>query len=320
MTGANPWDPEIYLAEAADAENTAVNQMVLGAMRAATPWHEMAPTDLRDLLTGGEGPLGSPVYSDAAQVRTIPGPAGDIELRMFVPPSPAGVYLHIHGGGWVIGSADGQDATLESIADTTRLAVVSVDYRLAPEHPYPAAPDDCEAVALWLVKNAKQEFGSDRLFIGGESAGGHLAAVTMLRMRDRHGYTGFAGANLVFGVFDLALTPSAANWGDEPLIINTPVMKWFIGHFGVEGKTRDPDVSPLHADLSGLPPALFTIGTQDPLRDDSLFMYARWIGAGSPAELAVYPGGAHGFTAFPTAMGAAARSRSEAFLKRHIGG
>lgn len=318
MVGTTPWDPETYRVSSADAENTGVNQMIVEAMGAGTPWHEMAPADLRDLLAGGGSPLGSPVYSDAAQTRTIPGPAGDITLRMFLPASPKGVYFHIHGGGWVIGSADGQDAPLESIAQNAGLAVVSVEYRLAPEHPYPAGPDDCEAAALWLINNAKQEFGTDRLFIGGESAGGHLAAVTVLRMRDRHDYTGFAGANLVFGVFDLGMTPSAANWGDKPLIINTPVMEWFIGHFGVDGKTRDPDVSPLHADLSGLPPALFTVGTQDPLRDDSLFMYARWIGAGNSAELAVYPGGAHGFTAFPTAMGAAARSRCEAFLKQHI--
>ncbi|MEQ1890865.1 MAG: alpha/beta hydrolase, partial [Alphaproteobacteria bacterium] len=193
--------------------------------------------------------------------------------------------------------------------------VVSVEYRLAPEHPFPAGPDDCEAAAVWLLANAKREFGADRIFIGGESAGGHLAALTVLRMRDRHKYTGFAGANLVFGVFDLGLTPSAANWGGEPLIINTPVMRWFIDHFGVSDKARSPEVSPLYADTSNLPPALFTVGTRDPLRDDSLFMYARWIAGGNRAELAVYPGGAHGFTAFPTQMGAAARARCEAFLR-----
>lgn len=315
----SPPTPDLFKDAAQDRENLAINQMILDAMNAATPWHEMEPQALRDFLASGGSPLGTPVYSDQAINRTIPGPDGDIPIRVFQPQAPRGVYLHIHGGGWVIGRADGQDPTLEGIANATNMAVVSVDYRLAPEHPYPAAPDDCEAAAVWLVKQAKAEFGTDHLTIGGESAGGHLAALTLLRMRDKHRYRGFKAANLVFGVYDLNLTPSAANWGDAPLIINTPVMRWFIDHFGVSEHARDPDISPLYAELSGLPPALFTIGTQDPLRDDSLFMYMRWIAAGNQAELAVYPGCAHGFTAFPTALGATARQRCATFLAEHLG-
>jgi len=91
-----------------------------------------------------------------------------------------------------------QDPMLERIADNTGQAVVAVEYRLAPEHPYPAGPDDCEAAAAWLVQNGKREFGTEALTIGGESAGGHLTAVTILRMRDRHGYTGFGGSNVVY--------------------------------------------------------------------------------------------------------------------------
>jgi acetyl esterase/lipase len=102
-----------------------------------------------------------------------------------------GVYLHLHGSGWVLGGADMQDPMLERIADNTGQAVVAVEYRLAPEHLYPAGPNDCEAAA-WLVQNGKKEFGTDALTIGGESAGGHLTAVTILRMRDRHGYTAAA--------------------------------------------------------------------------------------------------------------------------------
>jgi acetyl esterase/lipase len=315
MHHKNPWDPATYGGAAKDSENLAINQMIIGAMRAGKPWHEMAAQELRDFLASGNSPMGTPIYSENAKNRVIPGPAGPLTLRIFAPAKVDGIYLHIHGGGWVIGRSDGQDILLENIATNCNLAVVSVEYRLAPEHPYPAGPDDCEAAAMWLVQNAKREFGSDKIFIGGESAGGHLSAVTILRMRDKHKYSGFAGANLVFGVFDLGMTPSAANWGDEPLIINTPVMRWFINHFGVTDKARSPEISPLYADLTGLPPALFTIGTQDPLRDDSLFMYARWIAGGNRAELAVYPGGAHGFTAFPTQMGAAARARCETFLK-----
>lgn len=310
-----PWDPKTYIDATPDAENAAVNAMILGAMQAGKPWHEMGAQELRDFLASGNSPMGAPVFSGRAVNRTIAGPSGPLTLRTFTPEKIDGVYLHIHGGGWVIGRADGQDPLLESISNNCNLAVVSVEYRLAPEHPFPAGPDDCEAAALWLLANAKREFGSERIFIGGESAGGHLSALTIMRMRDKHKFTGFAGANLVFGVFDLGMSPSAANWGDEPLIINTPVMRWFINHFGVTGKARSPEISPLYADASNLPPALFTIGTRDPLRDDSLFMYARWIAGGNKAELAVYPGGAHGFTAFPTQMGAAARARCEAFLR-----
>src|SRR5260370_23299955 len=119
---------------------------------------------------------------------------------------PRGVYLHLHGGGWVLGGADMQDPMLERIADNTGQIVVGVEYRLAPEDPYPAGPDDCEAAAAWLVQNAKKEFGTDALTIGGESAGGHLTAVTIVRMRGRHGYNGFRGANIVYGGFGLCLT------------------------------------------------------------------------------------------------------------------
>ena len=315
MQNHNPWNPDTYKDATPDAENAGVNQMIIGAMRAGKPWNAMAAQELRDFLASGNSPLGTPVYSEKATSRTIPGPAGPLTLRTFIPEKIDGVYLHIHGGGWVIGRADGQDALLENISRNCNLAVLSVEYRLAPEHPFPAGPVDCEAAAVWLTNNAKKEFGTERIFIGGESAGGHLSALTVLRMRDRHKFTSFAGANLVFGVFDLGLTPSAASWGDEPLVINTPVMQWFINHFGVTDMARSPEVSPLYAELGNMPPALFTIGTRDPLRDDSLFMYMRWIAGGNKAELAVYPGGAHGFTAFPTQMGAASRARCEAFLR-----
>jgi acetyl esterase/lipase len=193
--------------------------------------------------------------------------------------------------------------------------VVSVDYRLAPEHPFPAGPDDCEAAALWLAGRAAAEFGTTRLWIGGESAGAHLALVTLLRLRDRHGLRPFAGANLAYGAYDLSMTPSQRRWGERNLVLSTPILGWFYDFFvpGPE-RRRDPDVSPLYADLAGLPPALLTVGTLDPLLDDTLFLHARWIAAGGGAELAVWPGGIHGFDAFPTRLSRAARERMDAFL------
>jgi acetyl esterase/lipase len=224
-----------------------------------------------------------------------------------------GVYLHLHGGGWVLGGAHHQDGQLEALAKGAQVAVVSLEYRLAPEHPYPAGPDDCEAAALWLVERAHAEWGSTRLLIGGPSAGAHLAVVTLLRLRDKHQFRGFSRANLVFGAYDLALTPSARR-ADNTLVLSRRVLEWHLNQFGVRGKERDPDVSPLWADLHDLPSALFTIGTLDPLLDDSLFMHARWIAAGNQAELAIYPGGVHGFSGFATALARRANRRMIEFL------
>jgi len=232
-----------------------------------------------------------------------------------VPDAVRGVYLHLHGGGWTLGAANQSDLRNWALARHCGLAVVSVDYRLAPEHPYPAGPDDCEAAALWLAQSAPAEFGTTRLWIGGESAGAHLAVVTMLRLRDRHGLRPFAGANLVYGCYDLSMTPSQRRWGERNLVLSTPILGWFYDFFVPDpARRRDPDVSPLYADLTGMPPALFTVGTLDPLLDDSLFLHARWIAVGGRAELAVWPGGVHGFDAFPTKLSRAARDRIDAFL------
>jgi acetyl esterase len=191
---------------------------------------------------------------------------------------------------------------------------------LAPEHPYPAGPDDCESAAAWLVRNAESEFGSGILTIGGESAGGHLAAVTVLRMRDRYGYAGFRGANFVYGVFDLSMTPSQLAFGNQRLVLRTIDMQQFYNAFlPTITNRRVPDISPLYGNLKGLCPALFSVGTSDALLDDTLFMHGRWVAAANETELAIYPGGAHGFTLFPNRLADEAGARSEAFLRKVVG-
>ena len=255
------------------------------------------------------------LFWDEAKVRTIPGRDGDITIRIIEPEAESrGVYLHIHGGGWVLGRAHHSDVRNKHISSTHGLTTVSVDYRLAPEHPYPAGPDDCEDAAAWVVENASAEFGSDRILIGGESAGGHLAAVTALRMRDNHGYTGFFGANLVYGVYDLRLSPSSRNWGEENLMLNTPIMEWFTDHFVSRDLRDDHDVSPVVARLHDMPPAIFTVGTMDPLLDDTMFMHGRWIAAGNSAELSIAPGGLHGFNAMPIEIARQANERIDSFI------
>ncbi|MET0745102.1 MAG: alpha/beta hydrolase [Microvirga sp.] len=273
---------------------------------------------VRERRAQGLGPFPPMTLSRRAVRDTIKGPAGPVPVRIIAPERPDGVYLHIHGGGWTWGTADEQDPWLDRLADRCNLAVVSVEYRLAPEDPYPAGPDDCEAAALWLVRHAKERFGTDRLFIGGESAGAHLSAVTLLRLRDRHGLSPFAGANLFAGCFDLSLTPSARLWGDERLILNTQDVRNFADNFcGPDLDRRIPDVSPLHASLHGLPPALFSVGTRDLLLDDTLFMASRWAAAGNGTALAIWPGGCHVFIRFESALSEQALSRIDAFVQAH---
>jgi acetyl esterase/lipase len=317
----NPLRPALFRPDAIADETAKLNDKLVDLMTGLPEWWNVGAEQTREARRQGRGPFPVAIKSPRARTIIINGRDGnEIPLRIIAPDQVRGVYLHIHGGGWVLGSADQQDTMLEHIADNTGLAAVSVEYRLAPEHPYPAGPDDCESAAAWLVRNAKAEFGSEVLTVGGESAGGHLSAVTMLRMRDRYGYTGFRGANLMYGAFDLSMTPSQAAFGNRRLVLRTIDIRQFSNAFlPTIADRRVPDISPLYADLKGLCRALFSVGTQDALLDDTLFMHARWVAAGNEAELAIYPGGAHGFTLFPNRLADEAGARSEAFLRKVLG-
>jgi acetyl esterase/lipase len=309
------------LDEAAVAEARAFNEELGRLMAGQKSVQSMPPEVTRRLRREGRGLFPGPVFLPQARELTIPGRGGEIRLRILAPEGEAtGVYLHIHGGGWVLGGCDEQDPRLWSLVEALGLCAVSVEYRLAPEHPYPAAPDDCEDAALWLIERGLEELGApDLLTIGGESAGAHLSVTTLLRLRDRHGITGaFRAANLVYGVFDLSMTPSQRNCSESELVLPPPVLQWFGRCFAGDrdlGARRDPDISPLYAELHDLPPALFSVGDQDPLLDDSLFMAARWQAAGNEAELQVWPEAIHGFTAFPLALSHAALEAQYEFLR-----
>ena len=234
---------------------------------------------------GEHRPQSLPV-SELAEDRVVAG----VPVRVVTPPDVRGVYLHVHGGGFVYGSSRLQDDRLERLARACRVAVVSVEYRLAPAHPHPAGADDCETGALWLVERAERELGSGRLCVGGESAGANLAVVTLLRLRDRHGFTGFHAAALVKGVYDLSLSRMAAT-GDADL--SRAALEPLVLQYAAGRDRADPDLSPLNADLHGLPPALFAVGALDPLLDDSRALSERWVAAGNRGELAVVPGAGH---------------------------
>jgi acetyl esterase/lipase len=305
--------PDQFKPQAVSDETRAINAALARQLAFAAPPADMATA--RASFARGDGPIPATPKSPRAETIAINDQNGrEISLRVVAPPAPKGVFLHIHGGGWWAGTADMRDNDLERIAETAGLACVSVDYRLAPEYPYPAAPDDCESAALWLIAHAKERFGSTRLIIGGESAGAHLAVVTLLRLRDAGHAEAFCGASLIFGVYDLTLTPSARR-AEETLVTNRRRIEAAVTAFLAEdADRRHPDISPLYADLTSLPPALFTVGTLDPLLDDSLFLWARWIAAGNAGQLAVYPGGVHGFTTFPGKLAADAKEKIDRFM------
>ena len=157
------------------------NAQIAKAMAALPEWWVIGPPAFRKNQREGAGVFPPVIFSERATTRTIESEAGPLRLREFLPSTgkPRGVYLHLHGGGWVIGGADMQDSMLLTLADHAQVAVLSVHYRLAPEHRYPAAPDDCETAALWLLDHCAAIYGAEQLIIGGESAGSHLSAVTL---------------------------------------------------------------------------------------------------------------------------------------------
>ena len=252
-------------------------------------------------------PLGGPLAGSTW--REIPGG----RLRESLPQgTPRGTYLHIHGGGWTFGAPDQHDDDCQRIARATGARVLSVSYRLAPEHRWPAQAEDCLAAARHALA-----VSDGPVVIGGESAGAHLAAVTACALR---GAPGLAGCVFQYGMFDLSGTPSVRNWGETYLVLSTPVIRWFVENLtGGEG-LEDPERSPLYADLSGLVPALFQCGTADPLLDDTLFMAARWAAAGNPVEQAIAPGGVHAFDQFDLAIAGEARARRDAFIAARLAG
>jgi len=314
-------DPDILL-----AQTRAFNAELERRLATLPPVYAVPVEETRRARREGRGVFPAPVYVPEAREVEIEGPAGPISLRVIAPEqASAGTFLHLHGGGWTLGESDGQDVRLQRLARDTGLTVVSVNYRLAPEDPYPAGPDDCETAALWLLgAEGQAELGAPGpRAIGGDSAGGQLAAVTLLRLRDRHGITGaFDAAVFQYGCFDLSMTPSQRLWGERNLVLSGPIMAWFSDQF-VPGRDReqrrDPDISPLFAELSDMPPAIFTCGTEDPLLDDTLFMEARWRRAGHATELRIWDEAPHGFVSFPMSVAEAALAAEHDFLNRTLG-
>ena len=268
--------------------------------------HELPPEVAREAVTGLTAQLGGPP-EDVAEVRdlAIPGPAGTIPARVYVPSgaTPLPVLVYYHGGGFVVGSIDGWDPIMRSLANASGCAVVSVDYRLAPEHKFPAAIDDAYAALEWVAREAGS-FGGDpaRLAVGGDSAGGNLAAVVSILARDRSGPK-IALQLLVYPLTDQDFSrASYAKYGENHFL-SLDMLRWFSAHYTTPETADDWRIKPLNAaSLRDLPPAHIIVAECDPLHDEGEAYAERLRAEGNAVTFVRYPGMIHGFFTFPAAL------------------
>lgn len=301
------------------ADDVVAANAAMGAVVRAMGWPPRSVREFREQARerlAEASPGGVLSRSPLAREITVPAPGGPMAARVFDAPEPTGLYLHIHGGGWTVGAADEQDSYLEELLHATGQTVVSLDYPRAPERHFPGLLDDCEAAARHLLDHAGRDFGVTAATIGGESSGANLALAVVLRLRDRPAAAAVRAMNLCYGVYDLTLTPSARGWDDaRGGVLTAARMRWYAEQYVPDlADRRDPEASPLYARLAGLPPALLTVGTEDPLLDDTLFLYARLLAARSSARLQVVPGAGHSFTMMPLSVTGPANAAAHRFL------
>jgi acetyl esterase len=244
-----------------------------------------------------------PPALESTKPLSIPAPHGAIPARIYIPKTLrknnglAPCLVFFHGGGWVIGDLDTHDVVCQKLAHEGELIVISIDYRLAPEHKFPAAADDAITATKWVADNAKQ-LGVDagQLLVGGDSAGGNLAAVVALDARDGDGPK-LAGQVLVYPATDLAMKHPSHSEPETSILLTHSVIKWFCNHY-LNGAT-DIDqwkASPARAKtLAGLPPAYVLTAGADPLRDEGAEYATRLEEAGVPMTYRHFPGQFHGF-------------------------
>lgn len=260
---------------------------------------------LEQARAGGElfGAMDEPPKVASVEDRVIPGPAGDLPVRVYTPDTaaPRPVVAYFHGGGFVFCSIDTHDGTCRRLANATGAVVVSVEYRLAPECRFPAATDDCYAATVWAHEHA-EDLGADpsQLVVAGDSAGGNLAAVVAQIARDRGGpQIGFQV--LIYPVIDGACDTPSYTENAEGYFLERQAMQWFWDQYlGPAGNCDDPLASPIRArDLSGLPPAVLITAEYDPLRDEGEAYAAALDAAGVPVTMRRYDGMIHGFVSMP---------------------
>lgn len=285
------------------------------AMR-TTPFEELSPTDARALYNAGQVPSTEAVH----EIRDVQ--AGTILCRLYRPSADTnlGLLVFFHGGGWVIGDLNSHDGVCRSLANKSGHAVLSVDYRLAPEHTFPAAFDDCLAAVKWASENA-QALGIDnsRMAVGGDSAGGNLAAAVALAE-----IVPLKFQMLIYPAVDMSMESPSINENANAPILTKSVMAWFVDHYmGSEGDRGSIAASPMLASdeqLKRMPPAIVITAQFDPLRDEGEAYGKRLVENGVSATITRYNGAFHGFFNMITILDDAqsAHAQASTLLKKYL--
>lgn len=279
---------------ALDPQARAVIDLVIKSGR--PPYHQLSPKEARQMFRDTR-PASTPTPPEIGAVQELQaeGPVGPIPLRAYRPKGVAATtrlpgLVYFHGGGWVIGDLDTHDVLCRQLANGARCAVYSVDYRLAPEHPFPAAVDDCIAATKFVAGRHQ------RIAVGGDSAGGNLAAVVSLLARDA-GAPAIAFQALLYPVTDVGAERASYERFADGYMLTRVSMRWFIDHYvGSRDAAHDWRASPLRAaSLTGLPPALIVTAGFDPLRDEGEAYAQALRDAGVRVDYVCYGGMIHGF-------------------------
>ncbi len=284
----------------------------------APPRHTLSPETVRMTMAAeleAQADQAPPEPVARVENRTIPGPDKAIPIRIYTPQGdgPFPVVVYFHGGGWVLCNLETHDSICRGVANGAACIVVAVDYRLAPEHTFPAAPEDCYAATRWAAQHAGEINGDPaRLAVAGDSAGGGLAAVVALMARDRGGPP-LTFQLLVYPITDLRMGSASYEENADAPMLTRDDMIWFRDHYIRDAEDMtDSLASPLLApDLSGLPPALIVTAGYDPLRDEGEAYGERLRAAGTEATVRRYADLAHGFLGLDLIVDRAREARAE---------
>ncbi|MFE2327504.1 alpha/beta hydrolase [Streptomyces sp. NPDC059385] len=299
-------EPAALLAPAARLDPAA--RPYLDALAAGFPDLGGRVTDAdeaRRILAAAPRPAAARPRVGAVEDRSVPGPPGapPVPVRVYLPdpeqwPGPRPTVVFSHGGGWVLGDLDTHDTTARNISRAAGAAVVSVDYRRAPEHRFPAALEDVHAALCWAGAHLDELGGApEALVVAGDSSGGNLAAASLLLARERGG-PAVALQVLVYPALDAAQDSASYRSDAEGCFLTAAHMRWFWAQYlGPDGRPDDPLASPVRADPAGLPPAHVVVAGCDPLRDEGVAYHRRLNETGITSVLDVRPGLFHGFLA-----------------------
>ena len=285
------------------------------AMR-TTPFEELSPADARALYSAGQVPSTEVVH----EIRDVQ--AGSIPCRLYRPSAKTdlGLLVFFHGGGWVIGDLNSHDGVCRSLANKSGHAVLSVDYRLAPEHKFPAAFDDCVAAVKWAFENAKSlGIDNSRMAVGGDSAGGNLAAAVALAE-----VVPLKFQMLIYPAVDMRMESPSINENANAPILTKAVMSWFVAHYMSSDTDRtNINASPMLASdelLKKMPPAIVITAQYDPLRDEGEAYGKRLVENGISTTITRYNGAFHGFFNMITILDDAqsAHAQASTLLKKYL--